>query len=77
MAQQVKNLTSFHKDVGLLPGLARWVKDLALLWPWRRLAAATPFQSLAWELLYATGMALKREEKKYPYKITYFGHFPR
>ena len=26
MAQQVKNPTSIHKDVGLIPGLAQWVK---------------------------------------------------
>ena len=30
VAQQVKNLTSFHGDVGLIPGLAQWVKDLVL-----------------------------------------------
>ena len=31
MAKQVKNLTSVHKDVSLIPGLAQWVKDPALL----------------------------------------------
>ena len=28
--QGVKNLTSIHEDEGLIPSLARWVKDLAL-----------------------------------------------
>ena len=55
MAQQVKNPASIHEDVGLIPGLAQWMKgfgaavscsighgyssDLALLWLWHRLAA--------------------------------------
>lgn len=30
MAQRVKNPTSIHVDVGLIPGLAHWVKDVAL-----------------------------------------------
>ena len=45
----------------------RRASDLALLWlwcRWCRLAAAVPIQSLAWELPYAAGVALKRQEKK-------------
>jgi len=34
-----------------------------LLWLWSRAAAAAPIQTLAWELLYATGAALKRKKK--------------
>ena len=50
VAQQVKNPTSIHGDVGSIPGLAQWVKDLVLLWLWYRLVCP-----LAWELIYAAG----------------------
>ena len=30
VTQQVKNLTSIHEDVGSVPGLAQWIKDLSL-----------------------------------------------
>ena len=38
--------------------------DPALLWLWRRPAAASLIQPLAWEPPYATGVALKRQKGK-------------
>ena len=43
--------------------------DPALLWLWYRPAAVVSTQPLAWELLYATGVALKSKKKK---KITMY-----
>ena len=58
------NLTSIHKDTGSIPGLVRWVKDLALLWLWCRPVAVAPIQPLAWEPPYAASAALKTPQKK-------------
>ena len=38
--------------------------DLALLWLWYKPVAAAPIGALAWELLYAAGVALKSKKKK-------------
>ena len=63
MTQGKRILTSNHEEAGSVPGLIQWVKDLALLWLWRKPAATALIQPLAWEPPYASGSALQRKKK--------------
>ena len=55
---------SYPQDVGLIPGLAQWIKGLVWLWLWRRPAAAALIRPPAGELRYAAGVTLKKEKRK-------------
>jgi len=50
--------------VGLIPGLAQWVKDLMLQWLWCRPAAIALIPPLAQELPYDASEAVKQKKEE-------------
>ena len=67
--QWLTNLTKNHGVSGLIPGLAHWVKDLALLWLWCRPASSALIRPIALEPPYAMGSSPKMAKKKKKKKI--------
>ena len=64
MAQWLTNPTRNRKVAGLIPVLAQWVMDPALLWLWQRPAATAPIRPLAWEPPYDASAALEKPKTK-------------
>ena len=68
LAQWVKDLVGVAMSYGIG---CRHGSDLAMLWLWRRPAAAAPTQPLTWEPPYAAGEALKKKKKKKKTKFSF------
>ena len=80
MAQRLMNLRTQVQSLALLSGLRIWrYRELwcrsqmrlgsCVAWLWCRLAATAWIGPLAWEPLYAVGMAPKRQKKKKKKKV--------
>ena len=48
----------------MIPGLAQWFKDLALLQLWCRSQLLLVFNPWAWEIPYALGAAVQKQKPK-------------
>ena len=75
MVQGVKNLTAVTQVMGSIPSLVQWVKGSGIGAAVSWVTAAAQIQSLAWEIPYAAGAAIKkkeREKKKAPECEIYF-----
>ena len=64
MAQWLMNPTRNRGIAGLIPDLAQWIKDPALLWLWCRPAATALIQPLALQPPYAMGAALEKTKRQ-------------
>ena len=85
VTHRVKNATSIHEALSLIPGLFQWMRgsgvavswgvghrcglDPELLWLWRRLVATALIGPLDWKPPYATGAGLNRQKTKQNKKI--------
>ena len=64
MVQGVKNLTAVTQVMGSIPSLLQWVKGSGIAAAVAWVTAAAQIQSLAWEIPYAAGAAIKKKRER-------------